>query len=223
MKLTKNLAYIAGALRDGSVLRYKEKSGKMHYYTTVYNKDEKWLRELQKLFEKEFGIRPKLRKQKNRASYIRTYNKGVAKYFEENFEHPLKNQIGWKTPNLIRKCTSKKILVNYIAGFWDAEGGFDIRTRQIRFHLSAKGKKCLPLEDMKNFLEKFGIECGKVGRYKNERGVHPRFVLRVLKSSNKKFLNKIPLKSFIKKNKINKFAGISRKTAHLPRSTAPKI
>jgi intein-encoded DNA endonuclease-like protein len=134
--------------------------------------------------------------------YVRIYSKKIATFMEKEFQHPLTSQITWKTPKILIETKNKKFIRWYIAGFWDAEGGFDIRTHQIRFHLSWDGSKCPPLEDIKNFLGRLGIETGKVGMYENKNGNYPRFVLRVSKKENGKFLKRVPISNPSKKKKI---------------------
>lgn len=203
MELTKDLAYLLGALRDGSVLRYNDKQGKIHHYLTFYSKDIEWLKFLSKILKRVFSEKQILCKPRTGTPYLRIYSKKIATQINKEFQHPLTSQIQWKTPKILMKTQKNEVIKWYIAGFWDAEGGFDIRTHQIRFHLSWDGLKCPPLNDIKNLLNKLGINTGKVGRYENKNGNYPRFVLRILKRDNEKFLNTIPISNPSKKEKID--------------------
>ncbi len=202
MELTKNLAYLLGALRDGSVLRYSDKQGKIHHYITFYSKDTKWLNFLSKLLKKTFSGNQIFCKPRKGTPYLRIYSKKIAIQIQKEFDHPLKSQITWKTPKILMDTGNKEIIKWYIGGFWDAEGGFDIRTHQIRFHLSWNGLECPPLNDIKRLLRKLNISSGNVGIYKNKNGNYPRFVLRVSKKDNKNFIKNIPIFNPSKKRKI---------------------
>ena len=209
MQLTKELAYVLGALRDGSINRYKDKYGKLHHSISFYSKSVKWLKVLQKMFTKIFNITPRLVIYSYTTPYIRIYSKKIAEIFEREFQHPLSKQISWNTPEIIKKTKEKKILRYYIAGFWDAEGGVDINRQQVKFYLSWDGKNCFPLEDIKKILEKFfNISSGKVCRYKNSNGNYPRFVLRISKKDNLKFLRIFPLKNPEKIRKLRLICGV---------------
>lgn len=202
MELTKELAYILGALRDGSVLKYSDKEGKIHHYITVYSKDVRWLKTVSKMLSKVFKKTPYICIPNSGTPYTRIYSKPIAELIKNKFEHPLTSQIKWKTPRLVKKSKNPNMWKWYIAGFWDAEGSFDIRTKQIRFHLSWDGNECLPLVDIKDKLKKLGIKTGKVGKYENRNGNYPRFVLRLCKKDNKKFLDIVPIKNDSKKMKM---------------------
>ena len=202
MELSKELAYILGALRDGSVLRYRDKQGKLHHYITFYSKDQEWLKILSEILSRIFREKQTLYIPKTGTPYLRIYSKRIAVYFKEKFQHPLSSQIMWETPKVLKKTGNPEILKWYIAGFWDAEGSFDTSTKQLRFHLSWNGSECPPLNDIKDFLQTLGIRTGKVGRYVNKNGNYPRFVLRVSKRDNEKFLKTIPVLNPFKKRKI---------------------
>lgn len=202
MELTKDLAYLLGALRDGSVLRYSDKQGKIHHYITFYSKDIKWLKFLSKPLKRIFNEKQIFCKPITGTPYLRIYSKKIATQIQQEFQHPLTSQITWETPQILMKTKNKEFIKWYIAGFWDAEGGFDIRTHQIRFHLSWNGLECPPLNDIKKLLEKLDINTGNVGMYENKNGNYPRFVLRLSKKDNEKFLKTIPIANPSKKKKI---------------------
>lgn len=202
MELTKDFAYLLGALRDGSVLRYGDRQGKIHHYVTFYSKDTGWLKFLSKILSNVFGEKQIFCAPKSGTPYLRIYSKRIATLIHEEFQHPLTSQITWETPRPLADTKDNEIIKWYIAGFWDAEGGFDIKTHQIRFHLSWNGSVCPPLEDIKAFLGKFNIRTGNVGMYENKNGNYPRFVLRVSKKDNKRFLETFPISNPSKLKKI---------------------
>lgn len=192
MQLTSDLAYIVGALRDGSISRFTDKHGRLHHSITFYSKSKGWLEILQKKLCAVFGKTPEIVQYSNKTPYIRIYSKNIAEMFSKEFEHPLGVQIRWNTPKSI-KSSNYDIKRHFIAGMWDAEGGIDLQNKQIKFYLSWDGNKCPPLDDLKNILGSMGIKSGEVCRYKNENGKFPRFVLRISTDSNKKFVNDIPI------------------------------
>lgn len=202
MQLTNNLAYLVGALRDGSVSKFKDHLGKEHHSITFYSKSAEWLNIIQEKVKDVFGIEIKIVSYKNRTPYIRIYSKNIAEILHDEFQHPLGVQISWITPNTIKESKNKEILQNYIAGFWDAEGGVDLQNKQVKFYLSWNGNKCLPLEDVKNILESFEIKCGEIGKYENKNGIHPRFVLRISKEFNKKFFDTFQIQHPEKRKKL---------------------
>jgi len=189
MQLTKKMAYLLGALRDGTVSRYKE-GNKVHSHITFYSKDIDWLIHLQKLFLKVFNENLKINKPKGGTPYIRKYSKELVDILNKEFQHPIGKQIKWKTPNLLFENNSKKIWAEYIAGFFDAEGGI-IPNRQINFHLSWDGETCPVLKDIKLKLkELFNIDSGEVRGYENKNGNYPRFCLRIGSKKSRKLFCK---------------------------------
>lgn len=209
MQLTTNLAYLIGSLRDGSVSRFVDKLGKVHHSITFYSKSLGWLRIISQKFEPTFGIKTKIsfyNTKTLKVPYLRVYSKKIAEIMLHEFQHPLGRQIRWHTPIKIRHA-DKEIQRHFIAGFWDAEGGAELRNKQISFYLSWDGDECPPLEDLKQMLLQLGIRSGRVCRYENENGVYPRFVLRVSKYDNQKFVEEIPVQNPEKRNKLNLLSG----------------
>lgn len=207
IQLTNDLAYLVGSLRDGSVCRFSDKTGKLHHSIAIYSKSSEWLNLLSEKFERVFKKKPSIVIPKNRTPFIRAYSKEIVEMLNEQFQHPIGKQIGWDTPSLI-KIGDEEILQNYIAGFWDAEGGVDVHNKEAKFYLSWNGEKCFPLEFIKDILEKkFQIKSGRIGCYPNQNGVYPRFVLRVKKIDSKDFLEKIPVQHKQKKDKLISISG----------------
>src|SRR3989338_6599142 len=157
MQLTTDLSYLIGSLRDGSVSRFVDKFGKVHNSITFYSKSMGWLRIISQKFERVFGIKTKIsfyNTKTLKVPYVRVYSKEISEMMRKEFQHPLGKQISWHTPIKIVQA-DKKIQKNYIAGFWDAEGGVDLQNKQIKFYLSWNGNECPPLRDMKLMLFKF--------------------------------------------------------------------
>jgi hypothetical protein len=216
MQLTNNLAYLLGALRDGSVCRFKNNQGKICSSVTFYSKSIKWLNVLQKKIFEVFKINTKIVQYGNKTPYIRIYSKELVDELNKKFQCPLKTQIGWITPLFIKNSDDIEIIKNYIAGFWDAEGGVNLQSKQVAFYLSWNGKRCPPLEDLKKMLEKLKIKCGNVCRYKNERGVYPRFVLRISMKDNERFFRSIPTQNPEKRRSLLKLISHTSPQNSLP-------
>ncbi len=180
------LAYILGAMRDGTVSRY----GK-HSHISIYSKNINWLRTLKRRFKMVFHVEPKLYFPKKGTPYARVYSKELAETFVKEFGF----KKFWETPKIITLNMDKKsVLREYIAGFYDADGGYDRVKEAVKFYQSWNDLNCPPLQDLKFFLKKLGFFSGKIGRYKN-RNWNYRFVLRLTKRSSKRFFQKIPVKN----------------------------
>ncbi len=189
-----NEAYIAGALRDGYVGRYIDVYGKVHSVVTLYNNDIDWLKRVADLLNSTYGVNARIFVNPNRTPYLRVYSKRLVQYFAEKFCHPIGKQTKWCTPLFIKNSDDPELWRTYIAGYFDAEGGIDTIKKQIKFHTSFEGSTCPPLVDIKLALARFfEIRTGNVCMYQNNRGKIPRFVLRILKSDNRKFFGTFPL------------------------------
>ncbi len=57
--------------------------------------------------------------------------------------------------------TSEKDKIDYIRGYFDAEGGIS-RSSSVRYYLYFAQKNLHDLEEVKTYLEDIGIKCGKV-------------------------------------------------------------
>ena len=157
MQLTSNLAYLLGSLRDGSICRFKSNQGKICSSVTFYSKSREWLKILQIKILDVFERTTKIVQYGNKTPYLRIYSKELVNKLNGEFQCPLKTQIGWITPLPIKASNNPEIIKNYIAGFWDAEGGANLKSQQIALYLSWNGNDCPPLEDLKAMLEKFEI------------------------------------------------------------------
>ena len=195
MQLTNEMAYLIGALRDGTVTRYQSKNqNNYHSYVAVYNKNLIWIKYVQKIFDNLFLGKSKITRTKNGIYYVRRYSKQIVSMFEKEFQHPIGKQINWRTPSALLNSNDREIWRNYIGGFFDAEGG-TIPERQIIFYLSWNGNTCPVLEDIKFKLKiLFNIDSGRVSGRENTNGIYPRFCLRIYKKENRKlFIDNIKI------------------------------
>ena len=154
MKIKPDLAYLVGALRDGSV--FYEKSSR-NYIAVWYEEDKRWLKEsISKRLNKLFGKPGWLLKYKQKHHRIRFSSKLVHNMLINEFDF-ISPQKYWSTPKII-KHANKDIIKNYIAGFFDAEGDISIKDKSLGF--SQKNKESLKF--IRNWLINNKIECSKI-------------------------------------------------------------
>jgi hypothetical protein len=182
-ELSPELAYIAGALRDGSLSSYR-------YEVEFTQKYKGWLVLIQDCLEKSFGVSPTIRSRrlKDNTYVLRIRSHALHRFFCEVFNW---TKYDWDTPDII-KSADKNSIENYIAGFWDAEGS--------RYGGAYQGwskiDSCPPLEFIKERLEGYGIVCTfrKPIRSPN-RWVH---TLAISRKSYGIFMKNIPLRNKVK-------------------------
>lgn len=164
------LAYLAGALRDGTISKTETRIG-TKYYIAYCNTSYSWLRNVIKpLIEKTFQIQigEPLIDRKPTKFQIRTKKHGLVIYLADLFGHPFGKQSNWKTPPWILNAP-KGIKKWYIRGFFDSEGGCGnvIKQRKkypwqstffIGFYASSPGNTCHVLNDISKLLSEFNIE-----------------------------------------------------------------
>lgn len=161
-KIERNLAYILGALRDGTFTRNE----KFHIYRIrVYQKNKNWILKLKKKFQRMFEKIPSiLQDKRTRVWCLRLNSKRIYKKMVEKAEFPGKQE-KWSVPSWILN-SSHKIQKTYLKGFFDSEGGVphveerNLEPKDIRIHFSQNNKKCL--EEIREMLQEFGIHTGKV-------------------------------------------------------------
>lgn len=178
-RLTKELAYLVGFLRDGTVSEEKNNE----YCCAFYNNNFELLKTVQHFVGQLFGLKPKISKFGDTYG-VRIRSRTLFLFFKLIFEAPQK-QATWNTPLLI-KLANNKIKQWYVGGFFDAEGGVPHFEKNIK-----RNKKCLyvkfvqnnkePLEFIKKYLESQGIKTRSVYRERTE------WVLKVSNSSIPKF------------------------------------
>lgn len=159
-KVTQELAYFLGCLRDGSIYKYR---------LTISQKEsgKKWLEFLIRLCEKEFNLSPKMRKYRN-VYEIRISSKPLVSFLQEVFGMPVNQQI-WKTPKIIEE--NQQLWKYYISGFFDAEGHC---TKPETFRKTGKKKISFhqnnlnSLEFIKNALNTLGLKQAKYSSRKTE-------------------------------------------------------
>lgn len=182
-KLTENLAYLVGLLRDGTIT--KEKNGE--YSCAFYSKNKKFLEKISPLIEKIFGINTKISKFGD-CYGIRIRSKTLYLFFKTVFEFQ-SPQEKWNTPKIIENADTKNKRA-YISGFFDAEGGVphlehtkNPKRKNMYVKFVQKNKESL--EFIKNHLDSMNIKTGSV--YWSEN----KYNLKISISSIKSFLSYI--------------------------------
>lgn len=117
IKINSEIAYLLGALRDATMDIRKGKN----YEIKIAQKESDWLRLLQKLFEKSFEISGNITKHINGTEILRINGKNAVEVILKISEMKVP-QDSWETPKVIRE-QSLEIQINYLRGFFDAEGG----------------------------------------------------------------------------------------------------
>ena len=143
-------AYLIGAMHDGFLY---EKD----YCISIGQKSEEWLKYLQKLFEKNFNVKSKIRKWKFKNAFeLRIFSKELFFFIKNNFYNE-------EIPRIIRE--NKKFWIPYVSGYFDAEGHC---TKPSTFAKTGKKKISLhqnskeSLEFVKEAFESYGIKSSKI-------------------------------------------------------------
>ncbi len=159
-RLTSDLGYLVGVLRDGTVNH--EIGGEWN--VSFYSMDKKYLEIIQHLVKKLFGVEQRIEKF-DQVSGVRIRSKTLFLFFTLLFEAKRKQE-EWNTPRLIQK-SSRDVKIAYITGFFDAEGGIphlEKMKNPSRKNLYVKfvQKNKESLEFIKHTLESENIKMGKV-------------------------------------------------------------
>ncbi|MBU3957661.1 MAG: hypothetical protein KKB25_01160, partial [Nanoarchaeota archaeon] len=155
-RLTPELAYIAGALRDGCLATYSKNENHFGVVFTQESCVEWFIETLIPMINKIFSIKPKAGKN------MQIYNKPLFKFFQKVLEHPPGNQTKWNTPKIIKKAP-RQVQLKYMQGFFDAEGLAPKKSNYIGFTQNNRES----LQFIKSFLEKNKIRCGSIRRSRN--------------------------------------------------------
>ncbi len=159
-KINWEISYLIGCLRDGHL----DENGNSIVITQKGENGKKWLEFLGEIFQRDFGLKPKIINFKKIENIfeLKTTSKPLALYFKEIFDMP-KNQKVWNTPKII--LDNKELWNGYVSGFFDAEG---YCTKPKTFRKTGKKKISFhqnninSLNFIKNALNDFGIETSKI-------------------------------------------------------------
>ena len=131
------IAYLHGAIHDGYVYSGKSK-GKV---AVITQKNRKWLENIKEIIE---------------------MNNGKAWIFPQRDIHILETKFNHLLQE--RHLFSRKEKLEYVSGFFDAEGGIP-KKFDTRFYVQFVQKNKKELKQVANILEEFGVKCGKLHQY----------------------------------------------------------
>tara|TARA_Y100000310_G_scaffold285492_1_gene308986 strand:+ start:507 stop:1061 length:555 start_codon:yes stop_codon:yes gene_type:complete len=174
------IAYLHGALHDGYVYTGKSK-GKV---AVITQKNREWLVRIQRIIELL-----------NTRSWI----------FQQRDIHILET----KLPELLKPINvsslKHKDALEYVAGFFDAEGGIPKNpTKSSTVYIQFVQKNKTKLEEIVKILEKSGIKCGKVHQYDKKKSGCWRFFIN--RESHLKFIETITSRHPEKQERLRLFA-----------------
>ncbi len=190
-KFSKDLAYLMGAMRDGSLIKSRGK----HFVRLYDTADAKWISSVKEIFSKLFETEMHLRYNKKfDVAYLEISSKPLFSLMKILFENNMHKDV----PEII-KTAPLEIQKSYIEGFFDAEGHVPHKNTK-RYQIDFTQKDPKSLEFVKKFLENFGIKCGKISTHRlpiygkeNLSKFHENFTfLNLEKSKRLKFLFEAP-------------------------------
>ena len=149
-ELTPELAYFAGALRDGALSTYKSE-----LVISQLNKD--WLeKEIKPILEKIFGVKVKIKgpRKKDNCYYIKLRSVALFAIIKTLLEW---DKLMWKTPSIILKAPLE-YQKEYVRGFWDAEGSNEKDGGVVLYQAWPSTNECPPLSDIAWMLRKINID-----------------------------------------------------------------
>jgi intein-encoded DNA endonuclease-like protein len=170
IKINPEIAYLLGALRDATI---DVREGK-NYEIKIAQKETAWLRLLQKLFEKNFGVKGNITKHRDGYEILRMNGRNFVKTVIDLSEIKTP-QDTWNTPKII-KSQSLEIKINYLRGFFDAEGGLPRDPKNAKQkYISFSQKNRESIEFLRNILIECNFKptnitfCGKVWEFRLTR------------------------------------------------------
>lgn len=213
MVLTPKFAYILGyLLGDGCLKDYRKyifKRGTpqypIHFASDSYHFANKILCPY---FSEVFGINPRIYKMSTEECFEILIGSKVIYYFLNKVcDMPLGKKKGKLVIPSIIKQAPKEIQVNFVAGFFDADGCIYVKRKEIGI---AQADKRF-LEELSKLIKSFGIETRKIYTQRKEWGT--TYSLTISWNSTKKFLKDIPL---LKENNVNKAKEVMNKLDNKP-------
>lgn len=154
-----SLAYLLGAMRDGSV--YYDKASR-NYFTMYYQKHREWLEDsisprMEKLFDKEGKI-----EEYTPGHYrLKVSSKELYEMWKQDYDFPEdgKGQGSWNIPEDI-KTASTHAKASYIRGVFDTEGDVSpVSSKSCYVGISQKNETFI--EEVRGLLEDLDIHPGK--------------------------------------------------------------
>ena len=153
-KLNAQIAYLAGAMRDGWLICVKDRP----IGVGLAQKEQSWLREASLLFEANFKVKPKFF-----GKNLIVYSEIIALYFHKFLEMPLHSQEDWAMPSAIQH-SGFGIKKAFVEGFLDAEG--HIKTSSGDPQIIFYQNNSQVLGSIRDFLLQHRMSCGGIRKDK---------------------------------------------------------
>ncbi len=151
----KDLAYLLGAMRDGSLIY----SGGKHFIRLYDSSDATWIRNIENIFENLFEIKMHLRQQKKiNCAYLDISSKPLYHFLSILFNGCIHKGV----PEII-ETAPLHLQKAYIEGFFDAEGHVPHTTKKCRIDFTQNDRDSL--EFIKKVLESFDIKSAKISNH----------------------------------------------------------
>ncbi len=157
MTFSKDLFYLTGALRDGSV--FYDKASR-NYTLVWYSNSASYLDEsIVCRVVKVFGKKPKVYEYRSGNYRVRISSKDAYLQLKRIFDFPDEGigQINWGVSQTLRNATYG-LRIAYIRAMYDAEGDVSIRNR----YIEVSQKNTEVLEWIRTVLNDYGINSGSV-------------------------------------------------------------
>ena len=155
--LTKDLFYLAGALRDGSV--HYDKASR-NYTIVWYSKDKSYLaKSIAKKVARSFGKKADVYEYKRGQYRVKIGSMEIYDTIKQTFDFPDEGigQVAWGASNKLR-TTRRELKYAYIRGMFDAEGDVSVRNR----YLEVSQKNTEILKWIKDELQSSKINSGGI-------------------------------------------------------------
>ncbi|MBI2578327.1 MAG: LAGLIDADG family homing endonuclease [Candidatus Aenigmarchaeota archaeon] len=157
-ELTLQLAYLLGAMRDGSLIRSKGK----HWVRIYDSANSTWVESLRDIFQRIFEVTPHVRYQKHIGEkYLDISSKPLYYMISMMVDGKLHKSV----PEIIR-ASDIEIQKSYIAGFFDAEGhvpSANVKNKRARITFTQKDESSLRF--IISVLEGLEIKCSSISNY----------------------------------------------------------
>ena len=159
MEPDSDLAYLIGALRDGSIYYYKKNRS---YYVLYYQKYKSWLEQsIGRRIKALFNVNYRIDEYKKGHFRLRLSNKKLYHLFRNDYEFPVeeKTQINWTIPKKIWNA-SNEVKISYVRGFFDTEGDVSPNSSNTKY-IGISQKNIKVLKEIKSILTELGIYTSK--------------------------------------------------------------
>lgn len=155
---TPDLAYLLGAMRDGSLINVSRK----HWVRLYDSTESQWIENVSPLFQRIFDVTLHMRYQKKiKEKYLDISSKPLFSMINLLVDGGLQKDV----PKIIKK-SNMQIKLAYISGFFDAEGhvpSSNVRHKRCRVTFTQKNEASLKF--IKKVLGELKVKTSKISNY----------------------------------------------------------